>query len=1061
MPPLCTDLRRLLEKKVVEARDAAEDAARGALKALAVEQPEPFPSMSEEKRAHRRELRACARQLGSFSGELDTSEGFSLLVSEVAYEQWHRMLFARFLAENDLLVHPELGVPVTLEDCRDLAGKYGESDEWMLAARFASEMLPGVFRSDDPTLRIRFAPEGRQALERILADLPPEVFTADDSLGWVYQFWQSKRKKEVNASERKIGGADIAPVTQLFTEHYMVAFLLENSLGAWWAGRHPESPLLKEWEYLRFAEDGTPAAGTFEGWPATAAEVTVMDPCCGSGHFLVAAFDMLRRMRQEEEGLSPRDAADAVLRESLFGLELDGRCVQIAVFALALAAWKVGGYRTLPPMNVACSGIPARGKVEDWRRLASGDSRLADALERLYHLFKDADTLGSLIDPRRAAESDTLFGVQYEDVAPLLNEALARYGGDDPAQQVFAQAAEDVATAAKLLAGRYTLVATNPPFLGTGLQTELLRDYLATQYPRSKADLATAFQEHIAELCISGGCVCAVSPHSLLYLPSFRRLRERLLHDLEWALVARLGPGAFEAISGEVVNVALLVLRASRPGPGAILRGVDVTDRVGFGPKAMGLHQAPLLQLRQSDQAAAPDAVVTLREPSNLPLLGEYADCWQGLVTADDNRYVFKFWELADSTGFWEPVQLAPQLTREIDGRHSVVRWERGTGDLHKNSGAHNFPSGRMLGRMGVVIQRMSGLNACIFTGIIFGDSAAPIVPKDAKHTAAVWVYSCDDSFRHAVRELNHKTNVTPATFLKIPFDLEHWAKVAQEKYPNGLPEPHSDDPTQWLFKGDVVGSESPLHVAVARLLGYRWPDQEPDELDRYCDTDGIVCLPAVAGDRPAADRLQELLAAAYGDTWSPGVLKGLLDPEGASDLENWLRDRFFASHCKLFSNRPFIWQVWDGRKDGFSALVNYHKLDRKLLERLIYTTLQSWIDRQKSDAQRGVGGAEARQAAAEELKHKLELILEGEKPYDIYVRWKPLSKQPIGWEPDINDGVRLNVRPFVEARVLRAKFNVKWEKDRGKNPDGSERLNDLHYTVAEKRAARQEGSSG
>ena len=93
--------------------------------------------------------------------------------------------------------------------------------------------------------------------------------------------------------------------------------------------------------------------------------------------------------------------------------------------------------------------------------------------------------------------------------------------------------------------------------------------------------------------------------------------------------------------------------------------------------------------------------------------------------------------------------------------------------------------------------------------------------------------------------------------------------------------------------------------------------------------------------------------------------------------------------------------------------------------------------------------------AAARDLQRRLELILEGEPPYDIYVRWKPLSEQPIGWNPDMNDGVRVNVRPFVEAGVLRSSFNVHWRKDRGTNPDGSERLNDVHCTAAEKRAAK------
>ena len=101
------------------------------------------------------------------------------------------------------------------------------------------------------------------------------------------------------------------------------------------------------------------------------------------------------------------------------------------------------------------------------------------------------------------------------------------------------------------------------------------------------------------------------------------------------------------------------------------------------------------------------------------------------------------------------------------------------------------------------------------------------------------------------------------------------------------------------------------------------------------------------------------------------------------------------------------------------------------------------------------VAGAEARLAAASKLRRSLELILEGEPPYDIYVRWKSLAEQPIGWDPDVNDGVRVNVRPFVEAGVLRSPFNIHWRKDRGKNPDGSERLNDLHFTNAEKRAAR------
>jgi hypothetical protein len=175
-------------------------------------------------------------------------------------------------------------------------------------------------------------------------------------------------------------------------------------------------------------------------------------------------------------------------------------------------------------------------------------------------------------------------------------------------------------------------------------------------------------------------------------------------------------------------------------------------------------------------------------------------------------------------------------------------------------------------------------------------------------------------------------------------------------------------------------------------------------------------------------------------------------------NVADWLRDEFFKQHCGLFGNRPFVWHVWDGLSDGFSALVNYHRLDRRLLEKLTYTYLgQDWVERQRAGVRDDVAGAEARLGAALDLQRKLERIIEGEKPFDIFVRWKALDEQPVGWEPDVNDGVRLNVRPFVEAGVLRTPFNIHWKKDRGKNLDGTERDNDTHLNLATKLKARKQ----
>lgn len=350
---------------------------------------------------------------------------------------------------------------------------------------------------------------------------------------------------------------------------------------------------------------------------------------------------------------------------------------------------------------------------------------------------------------------------------------------------------------------------------------------------------------------------------------------------------------------------------------------------------------------------------------------------------------------------------------------------------------------------------QMRSLAATLYTGEIFDGNVAVIVPNDPTHVPAVWAYTLSSDFTREVRRLNSKVNVTNSTFAKVPFDLGHWTQVAAEQYPNGLPEPHSGDPTQWLFKGNVAGAEAPLQVAAARLLGYPWPDQGPDGLDELADDDGLVPLVSVSGERPAAERLRALLARAYGDAWSPDLLDRLLAEAGSpgKTLDAWLRDDFFAQHVRLFANRPFIWHVWDGRKDGFSVLCHYHRLDRAKLERLTYTLLGDWIERQRAAGDET--GAETRLSAALKLQEQLARIIEGEAPYDIYVRWKTLAEQPLGWEPDLDDGVRLNIRPFMTANVLRARVNVKWDKDRGKDPDGSERINDLHPTLDEKRAAR------
>ena len=455
MHTLSTSDRGKLERVVADAREFAEAGARAALEALAVDRRYPFEHMPDEQRVLRRRLRAHARHLGD---RIDARSGvhrIDHLIQECAYEHWHAMLFARFLAENDLLIEPALGIHVTLDECEELAKDEG-TDRWSVASRFAQRMLPQVFRPDHPVFGLRLAHEHRMKLEGLVEGLVSDVFTASDSLGWVYQFWQARKKDAVNRSEVKIGADELPAVTQLFTEPYMVQFLLQNSLGAWWVRRYPNRPCPVDLTYLRRADDGTPVAGTFDGWPDDLSEFRLLDPCCGSGHFLVAALLMLAPMRMALEELDASTAVAAVLRQNIHGLELDRRCVAIAAFALALEAWRypsAGGHRRLPRLNLAWCGQPVSEKKEEWLSLAEGDANVQAGMAILHDSFRDAPTLGSLVDPVRSAPGDILTS-GYDELRPLLEQALQIHAGEADVEET-AIAALGLAEAAQMLTGRF------------------------------------------------------------------------------------------------------------------------------------------------------------------------------------------------------------------------------------------------------------------------------------------------------------------------------------------------------------------------------------------------------------------------------------------------------------------------------------------------------------------------------------------------------------------------------------------------------------------------------
>ena len=1135
MPSLASNLRKDLENAVKQARRAAETGAGKALDLLAVGHHEPWGSLKPDQRRLRNRLRAHGVQLGDVRDDKRGTQSVTRLTGEVAFEHWHRMLFSRYLAENELLIEPESGQAMSMDECRELAREQGK--DWLpLACGYAEAMLPEIFRQGDPVLEVTLPPETRSELEDVLNDLPREVFVATDSLGWVYQFWQADRKDEVNASGNKIGADELPSVTQLFTEDYMVDFLLDNTLGAWHAGKVlAANPKLAEnarsedelrqaivlpgcpWSYLRFIKDKdgkwTPATGTFAGWPKSAYALRALDPCMGSGHFVVAMFERLVALRSAEEKLDEVQAVAAVIRDNLYGLEIDPRCTQIGAFNLALAAWRRVGYRPLPAMNLACSGLAPNTREADWMAIAGDNQKLQRGMERLYRLFQKAAVLGSLINPR--AGEDDLLVAAFNELQPLLEKALTQETKDDTAHEM-AVTARGLAKAAEILAGQFTLVATNVPYLGRAKQEDSLKDYCERVYPEAKADLANCFLERSIEFCAPNGSTALVTPQNWLYLVTFKKLRRDFLNRTTLDSVVGLGARGFQTPMFDF-NVMLGVCTRRQPHYSHRFVGLDLSRATSPDEKAAALISSQFRLLDQAHQLHNPDNRIALEEIGESSLLSALASSHLGICTGDYPRFGKVFWELASLGNAWSPEHSTVDQTQLVGGMSNVLFWEKGGGSFYKylcerlgEEGTSSWlRGGDAWGKKGIIVTAMGRLPASLYFGDLFDNNVTVIVPKDEATLPALWAFCASGDFATAVRRINQSLKITDQSMVSIPFDLAHWQKIATENFPHGLPKPFSSNPTQWLFNGHPAGADQPLQVAVARLLGYKWPRQtgssfpdcsalKPDGLEKVADKDGIVCLSATKGEAPAADRLNALLAAAFGSEWSSSKARELLAATGsrAKTLADWLSDDFFEQHCDLFHQRPFVWHIWDGLKNGFSALVNYHRLaapdgsGKPTLEKLIYTYLGDWTDVQRKAQKAGIEGADARLTAAEHLRRQLEAILAGEPPFDLFIRWKPLHEQPIGWDPDINDGARLNIRPFITAKplnarvknasILRATPRVSWDKDRGKEPhrakadfpwfwnwdetsadfkggaafDGN-RWNDCHYSIAAKQTAR------
>ena len=573
-----------------------------------------------------------------------------------------------------------------LFDNRDL-------DAYVLLLReyFASwhQVMPGMFPEADDWTNLVPPADLLSAGESVRADIvaaigPDESGRMDvEVIGWLYQFYIAARKQEINESKAKIDKDTLAPVTQLFTPHWVVRYLVENTLGKQWLRAHPDSALREKFEYLVTPAEGQEDQGLAIANPE---DFRVIDPACGSGHMLTYAFDVLWDM-YIEAGYPTRQIARLILEKNLHGADVDGRAAQLASFALTMKAVEhnPGFLGRIERQSQRDGETPWRGPrivhVESVKLDELSPAEIADAsgdgvslgISQLIEQLRFADTYGSLI--RVPAGASALF-----------REIARRIEAGERQQVLLGADSEEWLRAANMCEvleeGRYTTLIANPPYLGMRKVKDPLKRFANKHYKRSSTDLCTMFIERAASLAQRRGAIGMITMHAWMFLDSYRELRPWMLSAMSIDSMAHLGTRAFDSIGGEVVQTtAFTTTNASCDADraGVYLRLVDGRNEA---EKAQLLCEAAanndhMLRFETSASTLAvipgrPIVYWASRQMLNafeagVPL-GEVAPAKQGLATADNERFLRQWFEVSGDRSY-------KQASDREDAQASGARW--------------------------------------------------------------------------------------------------------------------------------------------------------------------------------------------------------------------------------------------------------------------------------------------------------------------------------------------------------------------------------------------------
>lgn len=738
------------------------------------------------------ELRGYEREIGELRRQIQ-SKTEKIVIEEVAYTWFNRVMALRFMDANGynapMVITPAAGQtrPEILQDA--MSGSIDDElmlnaeDSLLPEAKLYKKLLVAVCNKK-MSLPMPFLFEHiSDYTELLLPDdlLSDHSFVSDirngmtdedcqnvEIIGWLYQFYITDRKADAEAKKSKKVGLksdEQAAATQLFTPHWIVRYMVENSLGRIWMTLHPNSHVIESMPYYIPTPEGQ--TDTIPEDIHSAKDIRFLDPCMGSGHILVYAFDLFTKM-YEEEGEQAKDIPTLILCNNLFGIDIDRRCYQLASFALTMKArayYRRYLHHTVNPNVIALEKIDHDiiDSAGTWQQ------------KSLMWQFENIDTIGSLLKltPEESVaihvEESSLFGVRQN----LLKM-----------QSVY-------------LSKKYHCVVTNPPYLGKGFCDEL-KNYLQQEFPDSKSDTMASFMERCLDFCTRNGKIAMINMQSWMFLMSYETLRKKLLRNVNIDNLLHLGPHAFDEIGGEVVQCATFVISKKEPNIGDYFRLVDGINSAAKENAFLKRDNSfpKINQIRFLSIPGSPigywvsDKVIEAFTESKISELG-ISDGQN--ITGDNGKYMRLSWEV-DNSKFgkehkWVPMAKGGEYRKWAGNISDVVNWSNEAREEYRTNPVGRIQREYLWYRIGITWNLVSGTGTgfrFLPDNVLFNKAAPTIVIKK-EHESSIY-YALGFLNTKVVRSLLNLLNPTMNTNIAEVFDLpiiyenqEHISDVAQQ----------------------------------------------------------------------------------------------------------------------------------------------------------------------------------------------------------------------------------------------------------------------------------------